>query len=61
MTAIMTSAIPGAPFGALVRLDAGDARAASGATIGQSLPNWGPVANEGRGRTVAMTDRKSVV
>ena len=26
-----------------------------GATIGQSLPNWGPVANEGRGRTVAMT------
>ena len=28
MTAIMTSAIPGAPFCALVRLDAGDARAA---------------------------------
>jgi hypothetical protein len=27
-----------------------------GATIGQSLPNWGPVANEGRGRTVAMTN-----
>ena len=27
-----------------------------GATIGQSLPNWGPVANEGRGRTVAMVN-----
>jgi hypothetical protein len=37
-----------------VVLNAGDARAARGATIGQSLPNWGPVANEGRGRTVAM-------
>ena len=37
-------------------LNAGDARAARGATIGQSLPNWGPVANEGRGRTVAMTN-----
>lgn len=37
-------------------LNAGDARSAIGATIGQSLPNWGPVANEGRGRTVAMTN-----
>ncbi len=37
-------------------LNAGDARAARGATIGQSLPNWGPVASEGRGRTVAMTN-----
>lgn len=37
-------------------LNAGDSRAAQGATIGQSLPNWGPVANEGRGRTVAMTN-----
>ena len=37
-------------------LNAGDARSALGATIGQSLPNWGPVANEGRGRTVAMTN-----
>ncbi|MBC7531773.1 MAG: hypothetical protein H7318_09360 [Oligoflexus sp.] len=37
-----------------VVLNAGDARAPHGATIGQSLPNWGPVANEGRGRTVAM-------
>ncbi len=35
-------------------LNAGDDRDALGATIGQSLPNWGPVANEGRGRTVAM-------
>ena len=37
-------------------LNAGDSRNAHGATIGQSLPNWGPVANEGRGRTVAMTN-----
>jgi hypothetical protein len=37
-------------------LNAGDARSALGATIGQSLPNWGPVANESRGRTVAMTN-----
>lgn len=37
-------------------LNAGDSRAALGATIGQSLPNWGPVANQGRGRTVAMTN-----
>ena len=37
-------------------LNAGDARAPSGATIGESLPNFGPVANEGRGRTVAMTN-----
>jgi hypothetical protein len=37
-------------------VNAGDSRPASGATIGQSLPNWGPVANEGRGRTVAMTN-----
>ncbi|MDQ7088946.1 MAG: hypothetical protein Q9Q13_14310 [Acidobacteriota bacterium] len=36
--------------------NAGDDRNALGATIGQSLPNWGPVANEGRGRTVAMTN-----
>ncbi|MCB9654350.1 MAG: hypothetical protein H6729_09510 [Deltaproteobacteria bacterium] len=37
-------------------VNAGDSRAAHGGTIGQSLPNWGPVANEGRGRTVAMTN-----
>jgi hypothetical protein len=38
-----------------VVLNAGDARAAHGAIIGQSLPNWGPVAEKG-GRTVAMTN-----
>lgn len=38
-----------------VVLNAGDARSAHGATIGQSLPNWGPVAESG-GRTVAMTN-----
>jgi hypothetical protein len=37
-------------------LNAGDARNPTGATIGESLPNWGPVANEGRGRTVAMVN-----
>ncbi len=36
--------------------NAGNDRAPLGATVGQSLPNWGPVANEGRGRTVAMTN-----
>jgi hypothetical protein len=36
-------------------LNAGDSRDAIGATIGQSLPNWGPVAEKG-GRTVAMTN-----
>lgn len=38
-----------------VVLNAGDQRAAHGATIGQSLPNWGAVAEKG-GRTVAMTN-----
>lgn len=38
-----------------VVLNAGDARAAHGAIIGQSLPNWGPVAEKG-GRTTAMTN-----
>lgn len=37
-------------------INAGDDRDAFGATIGQSLPNWGAVADEGRGRTVAMTN-----
>ncbi len=37
-------------------VNAGDDRDALGGTIGQSLPNWGPVANEGRGRTVAMSN-----
>lgn len=36
-------------------LNAGDSRDAFGATIGQSLPNWGPVSDAG-GRTVAMTN-----
>ncbi|MGC3996829.1 MAG: hypothetical protein QM767_04565 [Anaeromyxobacter sp.] len=39
-----------------VILNAGDARHPRGAVIGQSLPNFGPVANEGRGRTVAMVN-----
>ncbi|MCO4763206.1 MAG: hypothetical protein KC502_16935, partial [Myxococcales bacterium] len=37
-------------------LNAGDSRSATGATVGQSLPNWGPVAEQSRGRTVAMTN-----
>ncbi len=37
-------------------VNAGDDRDAFGATIGQSLPNWGTVTDEGRGRTVAMTN-----
>jgi hypothetical protein len=37
-------------------INAGDARGPLGATIGQSLPNVGPVANESRGRTVAMSN-----
>lgn len=37
-------------------VNAGDDRDAFGATIGQSLPNWGAVASEGRGRTVAMSN-----
>ncbi|WP_437942295.1 hypothetical protein [Sorangium sp. So ce341] len=39
-----------------VVLNAGDSRAATGGTVGQSLPNWGRVATEGRGRTVAMVN-----
>ena len=38
-----------------VVLNAADQRSAHGATIGQSLPNWGPTADRG-GRTVAMTN-----
>ena len=37
-------------------VNAGDDRDPFGATIGQSLPNWGTVAEEGRGRTVAMSN-----
>ena len=36
--------------------NAGDSRHPLGAVIGQSLPNWGKVAQEGRGRTVVMTN-----
>jgi len=38
-----------------VVLNAGDQRNPSGATVGQSLPNWGKTAEKG-GRTVAMTN-----
>lgn len=37
-------------------VNAGDDRSAVGATIGQSLPNWGKVAAQGRGRTVVMSN-----
>ncbi len=37
-------------------VNSGDDRDPFGATIGQSLPNWGAVAEEGRGRTVAMSN-----
>ncbi|HUJ56954.1 MAG TPA: hypothetical protein VLX92_00520 [Kofleriaceae bacterium] len=37
-------------------LNAGNDREPLGATIGESLPNWGPVADQGRGRTVAMVN-----
>ncbi|WP_437820756.1 hypothetical protein [Sorangium sp. So ce1078] len=39
-----------------VLVNAGDSRSATGGTAGQSLPNWGRVATEGRGRTVAMVN-----
>lgn len=44
------------PEGIQIVLNAGDSRSAHGATVGQSLPNFGPVAAESRGRTVAMTN-----
>ncbi|HHW97368.1 MAG TPA: hypothetical protein GX737_09160 [Oligoflexales bacterium] len=37
-------------------VNSGNSRSPLGATIGQSLPNWGKVANEGRGRTVVMSN-----
>jgi len=40
-------------------LNAGEDRNALGGTIGQSLPNWGPVVADGRGRTVAMSNLSS--
>jgi hypothetical protein len=39
-----------------VVLNAGDSRSPFGATVGQSLPNFGKVASENRGRTVAMVN-----
>lgn len=36
--------------------NAGDDRKPVGAVAGESLPNWGKVADEGRGRTVAMVN-----
>lgn len=39
-----------------IAVNAGDDRDPFGATIGQSLPNWGPVSDDGRGRTVAMSN-----
>ena len=39
-----------------VVLNAGDSRSPFGATVGQSLPNFGKVASESRGRTVAMVN-----
>jgi len=37
-------------------INAGDDRTPLGATIGQSLPNWGPVVAAGRGRTIVMSN-----
>ena len=37
-------------------MNAGDARKGLGATIGQSLPNWGAVVDRGGSRTVVMTN-----
>jgi len=39
-----------------VIFNAGEARNAVGATIGESLPNWGPLVEAGKGRTVAMAN-----
>jgi len=40
-------------------VNAGDDRQGLGGTAGESLPNFGPVANGGRGRTVAMVNLDS--
>ncbi len=39
-----------------ILVNAGDDRAPRGATVGQSLPNFGPVGEGGRGRTVVMVN-----
>ncbi len=62
-----TARLAGAPYAAKkvgfqlpalidIVLNAGNSRSAFGATIGQSLPNWGPVAAASEGRTVVMTN-----
>jgi hypothetical protein len=61
------AALAGAPYAARkvtfhlpdfiqIVFNAGEDRAPVGATAGESLPNWGKVETEGRGRTVAMTN-----
>jgi hypothetical protein len=37
-------------------VNAGNDRDPLGATVGESLPNWGPVANGGHGRTIVMVN-----
>ncbi|MBI2789689.1 MAG: hypothetical protein HYX59_13500 [Elusimicrobia bacterium] len=37
-------------------INSGDSKPSLGATVGQSLPNWGKVAEENRRRTVVMTN-----
>ncbi|GAC1352187.1 MAG: hypothetical protein NVSMB1_12560 [Polyangiales bacterium] len=37
-------------------VNAGDDRHPIGATAGQSLPNWGPLVKQGRGRTMVMSN-----
>lgn len=39
-----------------ILLNSGDSKHPLGATVGQSLPNWGKVAEENRRRTVVMTN-----
>ena len=39
-----------------VIFNAGDARDPLGGTLGESLPNWGKVVDQGRGRTMAVTN-----
>lgn len=61
------AALVGAPYAARhvsfhlpdfidIVFNAGDDRQPVGAVAGESLPNWGKVADEGRGRTVAMVN-----
>jgi len=61
------AAVAGAPYRARkvsfhlpdfiqIVVNAGFDRMPLGGVAGESLPNWGPVANEGRGRTMAVTN-----